>query len=71
MIHVRKLCSIGAGGALILHLRPHGCRVLLMHRRQFRRPRTHLETARSAVKTHAGAAALVIAHGVVVNVLRP
>ena len=71
LIDIRKLSPIGACGTFILHLRRHGRRMLLMHRRQFRRPRMHLETARSAVETHAGAAALVIAHGVVINVLRP
>ena len=70
MVDIRKLRPVGAGGALILHLCPHGRSVLLMHRCQFRGTRTHLETARSAVEAHAGAA-LVIAHGVVVNVMRP
>jgi hypothetical protein len=37
---------------LILHLRPHGRRVLLMLRCQFRWPRSHLDTTRSAVETH-------------------
>ena len=69
MVDIRKLCSVGAGSALILDLCPHGRSVLLMHRCQFRGPRVHLETTRSAVETYMGAA-LVIAHGVVVDVLR-
>jgi hypothetical protein len=44
MVGTRKLCSIAAGGTLILDLCPHGRSVLLMHRRQFSRPRPHLET---------------------------
>jgi hypothetical protein len=45
MVGTRKLSSIGAGGTLILYLRPHRRSVLLMHCRQFRRPRPLLQTA--------------------------
>ena len=68
MVDTRKLSSIGAGDTLILHLRPHGRRVLLMHRRQFRGPRSHLETARSSVETHT-AAAVVPADRAAVDVM--
>jgi hypothetical protein len=44
MVGTRKLCSIAAGGTLILYLCPHRRSVLLMHRRHFSRPRPHLET---------------------------
>ena len=70
MVDIRKLRPVGAGSMFILDLCPHGRSVLLMHRCQFRGPRPHLNTTRSAVETYTGTA-LLIAHGVVVNVLGP
>jgi hypothetical protein len=43
-IRTGKLSLVGAGSTLILDLCPHGRSVRLMHRRQFGRPRTRLET---------------------------
>jgi hypothetical protein len=43
--------------------------MLFMASRQFRGPGAHLETARSAVEAHTGAAAAIIAHGAVINVM--
>jgi hypothetical protein len=43
MVDTRKLCAVGGGGMLILHLCPHRRSVLLMHRCQFRGTRVHLE----------------------------
>lgn len=42
MVDTRKLCAVGAGGTLIVHLCAHGSGVLLMHRCQFRGARPHL-----------------------------
>jgi hypothetical protein len=69
VVDTRKLSVVGAGSTLILDLRPHRRSMLLVQRRQLRGPRSHPETARSAVVTHTGAA-LIVVHGAVVNVLR-
>lgn len=69
MIDVRKLSAVGAGTMLIPHLRPHGRGMLLTPRRLFRRPCLHLYAARSAIEAHSLAAAAVIAHGAVVNIV--
>ena len=69
VVHAGKLSPVGAGGALIHDLRPHGRGMSFMTSRQFRGPGSHLEPARSAVEAHTSAAAVVIAHGAVVNVM--
>ena len=72
MIDVRKLSPIGAGGTLILHLRRHGRGMRRTQRRQFRRSGSHLDSARSAVETHTGAASVATAttaNGAVVDVM--
>ena len=69
MIDARKLSPVGAGSALILHLRPHGRGMLFMQCRHFRRPGSHLHSARSAVEAHAGAAAVVLADRAAVDVV--
>jgi len=50
MIHVGKLGPVGAGGALILHLRLHRLRMLFMLCHHFRWPGAHLHPAGAAVK---------------------
>ena len=68
MIRVGKLGPVSAGSMLILHLCPHGRSVLLMHRRQFLRPRPFLDTTPPAVETHTGVVA-VAAHRAAVDVV--
>src|SRR5580658_2126939 len=63
-----ELGAVGAGGALILHLCPHGRSVLLMHCRQFRGPGRRSNTTGSAVITHAGVAG-VVSHRAAVDVV--
>jgi hypothetical protein len=69
MVYVGKLRAVAAGSTLVLHLRAHGRSVLFMASRQFRWPGAHLQSALSAVEAHADAAAAIIAHGAVVNVM--
>jgi len=69
MIDVGKLRPIGAGRALILQLRAHGWSMGLTPRSQFRGSGSHLDAARSAVETHAGAARVVSALRAVVDVM--
>ena len=61
LVNARELSPIGAGRMLILHLRRHGRRMRLTHRRQFRGSRLHLDSARSAVETYPTAASAVAA----------
>ena len=61
MIDTRKLSPIGAGGALILHLRRHGRGMGRTQRRQFRGSCSHLHSARSAVEADAAAAPVAAA----------
>ena len=69
MIDTGKLSPVGAGSALILHLRLHGRGMLFMQCRHFRRPGSHLHSARSAVEAHAGAAAVVLADRAAIDVV--
>ena len=69
MIDVRKLSPVGAGSALILDLRPHGCGMLLTQRSQFRWSCAHLHSAPSAVETDTCAAPVAAADGAVVDVV--
>jgi hypothetical protein len=54
---------------LILELRPHGRSMLLLPRRQFRRPGAHLYSALPAVKAHVVAATVVVVHAAIINVM--
>jgi hypothetical protein len=69
MVYVGKLRPIGAGNVLILDLCPHGRSMLFMASRQFRGSGAHLQSALSAVEAHTDAAAAIISHGTVVNVM--
>ena len=69
MIDTRKLSPIRAGCPLILHLRRHGRRMRRTQRRQFRRSRSYLDSARPAVEAHTSSAPVIPADGTVVDVM--
>ena len=69
MVDGGKLSSVGAGRAFVLHLCTHGCGMRLVQRSQFRGPRTHLDSTRSAVETHTGICPAVPANRAVVHVV--
>ena len=73
MIHIGKLCPVGAGHVLVLYLRPHRRRMLLALCAQFRGPGPHLDAARAAIEAHARAAPIAASattvHRVVVDVV--
>jgi len=63
MIHTCKLRSVGAGGALVFHLRRHGSGMWRTQRGQLSGSRPHLDPTRTAVEayTRAAPAAAVVA----------
>lgn len=56
MVDIGKLGPVGAGGALIFHLRSHGCGMLFTPRTKFRRSCPHLDATRSTIETDTGTA---------------
>jgi len=69
MVHIGKLCAVGAGNMLIPHLRLHWRGVLLMASCQFSGACTHLQSSRSTVEAHADSAAVALAYGAVIHVM--
>ena len=69
MVCAGKLRPVGTGDVLILDLCPHGRGMSLMASRQLRGSGAHLQSTRSAVEAHPGAAAVVSADAAVVDVM--
>ena len=68
MVDAGKLSPVGAGNVLILQLCRHRRSMLFMASRQFRGSGPYLQSTRSAVETHTGAAT-AFAHRAVVDVV--
>ena len=68
MIDAGKLSPIGAGHALILHLRRHGRGTRRTQRRQLRGSRPHLHSARAAIEAHTSSAPVAAAHRSAIDV---
>jgi len=69
MIDIGKLCPVGAGRTLVLHLRCHGRSMLLMYCIQFSGSGSHLDPARTAVETHTGASPVISANRMVIHMV--